>query len=257
MSLQIKAIELPLLRNSEYIQFSRNYLGIILPFGKTTLKVGTEYDAYDVITAVIEGIFKTNQGSSLTPIIEAIDARRDRAIWGIWGNINSKTFYFDPAVEAAANTLQDYLKTYGTAKDVATSSLPSETATIKSIIADVTTKPNLVAAVTTLALAAWFAELNTANNLLDQKYLERTVELGGTNPNTIKDKRIESYNHYYALRDMLQAQALIDKGATPAFATCINQLNALIDQYNTLINNRAARAEKAAEAMKEEAPKPE
>ena len=139
-----------------------------------------------------------------------------------------------------------------TATEVATSSLPAETAIVKNIVTDVTTKANLVAAVATLGLDTWFTELKTANDLLDAKYIERTVELGGANPNTIKDKRNDANNVYYALRDMLQGQATVDKGATAVFATTINQINVLIDQYNLILTNRAADA--AAKAKKDEKP---
>ena len=238
----INSINLLLLRNAEYIQFNRNLLDLIKLNNKTTLKVAAEYDALDTIISVIEAIFKTDQGSNITPVIEALDARRDSAVWGIYKNIDSYTHHFTPAQIDAANVLTDYLKIYGTPTEVATSSLPAETAIVINIVTDVANKANLAAAVATLGLGTWFAELKTANDLLDAKYLERTVELGGANPNTIKDKRNEANNMYYALRDMVQGQATVDKGATAAFATTINQLNALIDQYNAMLNNRAADA---------------
>ena len=229
----IQSINLLLLRNAEYIQFGRDFLRIIFLDNKGTLKVVAEYDAFDAILSVIETLYKIDQGSDLTPIIEALDRRRDKAVFGIYKNIESYTYHFTPAQLDAANTLTEYLKIYGAATAIATASLPSETTTVKNLIVDVTTKANLVAAVNTLVLMPWFNELKAANDALEVKYIERTQELGGANPNTIKDKRNEANDVYYALRDMLQGQALVDKGATPAFTKAINELNALIEQYNT------------------------
>ncbi len=236
----INALDISKLRNAEYIQFGRDFLKIIFLNNKATLKVAAEYDSYDVIISAIETLFKIDQGSDLTPIIEALDRRRDNAVMGIFKNIDSYTLHFTPAQIDAANVLTNYLKIYGTATAIAASSLPSETTTVKNMVADVTTKANLVAAVTTLGLTPWFNELKAANDALEVKYIERTQELGGANPNTIKDKRNEANTIYYALRDMLQGQALVDKGVTPVFAKTINELNALIEQYNTLLNSRAA-----------------
>ena len=240
----IQSINLLLLRNAEYIQFSRNLLQIIHLNDETILKSKAEYDAFGLVITAIEALFKTDQGSNITPIIEALDARRDMAVSGIFKNIDSYTSHFTPAKVDAANVLTDALKVYGTATAVAASSLPAETAIVNSMISDVTTKANLIAAVTELGLTSWFAELKTANDLLAQKYIERTQELGGANPNTIKDKRNEANNLYYELRDMIAAQATVAKNAVP-FPKTISEINALIDQYNLIITNRTADAARA------------
>lgn len=253
MPTQINAIDISKLRNSEYIQFNKDLLNIIHLNDENLLKCKPQYDAVAAITATIEGVFKTDQGSNITPVIEALDVRRDTALMGIFSNINSYVSHFAPAKINAANVLADGLKIYGTATQINYSSLPAETTTINSIIGDVTTKPDLVAAVAELGLAPWFAELKTANDLLAQKYIERTQELAGANPNTIKDKRNEGNELYYALRDMIVAQATVASNVAP-FPKAINELNALIDQYNVMLNNRAADAARAAKAATPPAP---
>ena len=240
----IQAINLLLLRNSEYIQFNKDLLNIIHSNDETILKCKPQYDAVVAILAVIENVFKTDQGSNLTPIIEALDARRDAAVMGITKHIDSFTYHFAPAKKDAATLLLDALIIYGTATEINTSSLPAETATLNSLLADVTTKANLVAAVAELDLTSWFAELKTANDELAAKYIERTQELGGANPNTIKDKRNEANELYYKLRDMITAQATV-AGNAPPYPKTINEINALIDQYNVILTNRAADAARA------------
>ncbi len=244
MSTQINAIDLIKLRNSEFIQLHKDLLNLVHLNDETILKCKPQYDAMVTIVAVIEAIFKTDQGSNTTPIIEALDARRDTALTGISKNIDSYLNHFLVAKVNAANVLVDYLKIYGNATTVTASSLPAETAIVNSMIGDVTTKANLIAVVTELGLTSWFAELKAANDLLAQKYIDRTVELGGANPNTIKDKRNEANNLYYELRDMIAAQATVAKNAVP-FPKTINEINALIDQYNLILTNRAADAAKA------------
>lgn len=240
----IQAIDIKSLRNAEYIQFQKDLLNIVHLNDETILKCKPQYDAMVAVVTVIESIFKTDQGSNITPVIEALDARRDTAVMGIFKNIDSFTHHFITAKANAANVLTEALKIYGSASNVVFASLPAETATVNSMIGDVTTKAELIAAVTELSLTTWFTELKTANDLLAQKYFERTQELGGANPNTIKDKRNEANELYYKLRDMIVAQGTVAEFAVP-YPKTINELNALIDQYNVILANRDADAAKA------------
>ena len=90
-----------------------------------------------------------------------------------------------------------------------------------------------------LDLKDWKNEMKSANLLFDTKYLERTQEYGNASPETVALKREEVQKAYYELRTFIDAYAVTI--ATPIYTTTINQLNALIDQYVTLLNNRLAR----------------
>jgi len=184
-------------------------------------------------------MFKTDQSSLITAVIETLDIRRDSAFWGISKNIDSYAHHFTPAMVTASTLLSEHLSIFGTATEVATSNLQSETATIRSIVTDFTTTVNLVAAITLLGLTTWVSELKTANDALAVKYLERTVEIGAANPNTIKDKRLEANAGYFELRDMINGYNTISKGAT-MYTKTTSELNALIAQYNLVLTNRAA-----------------
>lgn len=237
----INAIDLKSLRNSESIQFTTDFLDLVHLNDETVLKCKPQYDALKALNTEIEGMFKTDQGSNVTPVIEALDAKRDNAVMGIFKNIDSLTHHFTDAKANAANALFDAFKIYGTATEIKYSSLPAETTTIKSMVTDVSTKPNLVAAATELGLTNWFTHLQTINEELAQKYIERTQELGGANPNTIKDKRLEGIQLFYNLRDMILAQATVSSFAAP-YPKIINEVNALINQYNLIITNRESDA---------------
>ncbi|RZJ38093.1 MAG: hypothetical protein EOO18_04220 [Chryseobacterium sp.] len=81
-------------------------------------------------------------------------------------------------------------------------------------------------------------ELKTANEEFNTKYLSRTQEYGDASPETIKTKREETNTAYYALRDRIDALHLLVETPMSPYATVINQLNALTDQYNKLLINR-------------------
>ena len=63
---------------------------------------------------------------------------------------------------------------------------------------------------------------------------------GDANPETLKSKREETMNAYYELRKFLEAYATIQN--TPEYIKTISELNALIDQYNQLLNSRIKEA---------------
>lgn len=80
--------------------------------------------------------------------------------------------------------------------------------------------------------------MKTANDEFNVQYLARTQEYGDANPDTIKMKREETNTTYYALRDRIDALHLLVETPPSPYATVINQLNALTDQYNALLINR-------------------
>lgn len=232
-------IDLIKLRNAEYLQFSKDVMGIITLNDTLALQVGSQFVAFQNITNEIEGLFATDQGSDTTPLIQSLDVRRDNAIQGITLMANAMSFHFDPATRTAALAISENLKLYGNGQTgISKQNYMAETASISNIIADWDTKPNLTAAITTLGLTAWKAELNTANQLFNTAYLARTQEIGAVNPDTIKYKRLESATLYYALRDRIDAFYTINNGANP-WGKTVNELNALIDQYNVLLAGRA------------------
>lgn len=229
-------IDLMKLRNAEFLQFSKDVMGIITLNNTLALQVGNQFVAFQNITNEIETLFVTDQGNDTTPIIQALDARRDAAITGITLMANAMVYHFDPAIKAAAIAISDNLRLYG--GGIARQNYMAETASINNIIADWNTKPNLTAAIALLQLNAWKAELQNANTDFATQYIARTQQLGAANPATILEKRLSSVQLYYALRDRLAAHHNINDGANP-WGKTVNELNALIDQYNVLLAGRA------------------
>lgn len=233
----IQSIDITKLRNAEYIQFSRDFLTVVALNNQAALKVVPEYTDFEAVIQIIEGVFKTDQGSNITPLIEALDIRRDMAIMGIYKTVDGLTHHFEPSKKQAADVLLNHLKVYGNATSVIDNALPAETAIVNSMVADLGTKGELKAALELLGIGDWVAELQSANEQLSQKYIERIVEAGHANPNVIKDKRLEANALYYKLRDMVVAQATVVKNAPP-FSKAIGELNAVVEQYNAILANR-------------------
>jgi hypothetical protein len=231
----IHSINLTNLRNSEFLQFSNDFLGLVLLNDPRALKVQAQYDTFKAAASTIEALFKADRGSLITDELVALDERRDTAITGITAYVQSLTYHFNENTRAQANALAANLANYDTG--VAKQNYQGETAIINSILTDWTEKPALKAAIAALNIADWQAELADANTAFNTKYLDRTREMGAASPDTLKEKRQEATKAYYTLRDFINSYYTLNEGAEPYNKT-VNELNALITQYNNLLAGR-------------------
>jgi hypothetical protein len=244
----IKAIDLTRLRNAEFIQFCNDFTSLVNSNDPSDLSVQPQYNAMVQQVTELESLFKNALNNPITAEIEALDFRRDQAINGITGIINAYSYHFNPDYIQPALVLQNNLKVYGTG--IARDNLLSETAIIKNMIIDWETKPELIDALDDLNLNSWKNELKNANEIFNDKYLARTQDYATASPDNQKSKRLEVMTAYYELRKFLDAFYVIQN--SPAYQKAINELNALIDQYNTLLNGRSTATTAETESLKTE-----
>lgn len=233
----MNAIELKLLRNAEYLQYVKDYLAIINLNNPSELDIDAKLSAFNGKTSELEALYKKALASEKTRELLLIDERRDAAVTGINYFLLSRTYHFDTVQRQNAQLLLDNMNLYGSS--IARLNYQAETATINNLIRDWENKTELTDAVAALDLTSWVDELKTANEEFNTKYLSRTQEYGDANPETIKLKREETNVAYYALRDRIDALHLLVETPPSPYAQVINQLNALTDQYNKLLINRA------------------
>ena len=230
----IDAIDLMRLRNGEFLQFATNFSALVESNDPIALNVLKQHNNFKVAISVIEPLFKVERVNAFTQQLVLFDERRDKAITGLTTVIDGFCFHFNVLVAQAAKRLAADLQLFGTG--VARQNYPAETASINGIISDWETKPELVAALDILGIEDWKDELKAANQVFDQKYLERVKEYGAANADTLKAKREETTNVYYELRKYLDANSVLHN--SPDYEKTIKELNALIGQYNTLLNAR-------------------
>jgi Family of unknown function (DUF6261) len=236
----IDSIDLKGLRNAEYIQFMDNFRDLVIKNDPNILGVTKQQMVFVDAIKSIESLFKLQLGNKITEEIQALDLRRDNAINGITLVVTGYVNHFDPTISKAAQTIAENLKTYGVG--IARENLMAETAILNSIIGDWENKQPLAQAIKELNLNSWKDELQEANALFDEKYLARTQDYADANPDTLLKKREECNQTYYELRKHIDAHGVINE--TAVYKKTTNDLNALIEQYNTLLNNRLANADK-------------
>jgi Family of unknown function (DUF6261) len=233
----IDSIDLRNLRNPEYLQFQKDVVEIVQRNNPSALNVQAKQDALSTKVTQLDNLFMIALASENTQVLVGIDAQRDEAFNGISYVILGYTYSNDVAIKTAAQKLNANLSIYG--GGVARLNYQAETATITNIINDWETKPELSSAIATLNLTSWKNYLKATNEQFSTIYINRTQEYGNASPETLRDKREETNNDYYALRDRINALHTIVETPPSPYITVINQLNALIEQYNTLLNNRA------------------
>jgi len=235
----INSIDLAKLRNSEFLQFGTVFSNFVASNDPVALNIEPQHLAFKLKLDETTGLFKLERSSPLTEELVLSDERRDKAINGITGVIESYCNHFVPATAQDAKLLLTNLNLYGIG--IARLNTQAESKTIDAIVKDWETKPALSAAIEKLGLTEWASELKTANQLFDQKYYERTVEYGASNPDTLKTKREETMIAYYELRKFIDANFVLHP--SEAYQKLINGLNALIEQYNTILNTRPVETE--------------
>lgn len=231
----INSIDLAKLRNPEYIQFIKNCLAITQSNDPAALNVQEQYDDLLRMLVLLEGLFITDQGNPVTEDVTELDTRRDRAISGLSLAINAYTYYFDPVIAKHAENLNRQITQYG--GGIARENYQAESAIIDNLLADLTNKPELATAINTLRLNDWKEELQAANTAFNDAYLLRTKQLGAATKDRLFAKRQETNEAFYKLRDFINSYYTINKGAAP-YGKTTDELNALIDQYNTLMAQR-------------------
>lgn len=232
----MNSIDIQKLRNAEYLQYVKDYLGIINLNTPEQLGIEAKLSTLTTKATELEALYKKALASEKTQELLTLDERRDNAINGIYYFLLGYSYHYNADLQQKAQSLLANMALYGSG--IARLNYQAETATLNNLLRDWENKPELIYAISSFNISAWVNEMKVANEEFNKKYLSRTQEYGDANPETIKTKREETNTAYYALRDRIDALHLLVETLPSPYATVINQLNALTDQYNNLLINR-------------------
>jgi len=230
----INGITLSALRHNDVSQYMNNVVTLVGQYDPAALMVQDEYTVLQTNAASFQRLLNAMQGNTITAELEQLDLQRDNAINGIIFTVTGATYSSNPATKAFGYLLQTHLSAFG--PTISRESYQNETNKIQNIVADWNDKPDLKAAVTGLGLDAWKADLETANNAFDARYVARSIDKGTSTMDNVKTKRAELNQMYYDLRDALDARYTINKKTQPEpFLSAIKAFNGLVKDYNDLL----------------------
>ena len=236
----IHAIELKDLRNPEYLQFISDTLALVENNDPAILMVERQMTDLQAKYDECDALFKLPLANERTEGLTILDGKRDKALGGISYVVKGYMNHFEPAMAAAADRVYRNIRQYG--KSIQNQSLQAESATITNMTKDWETNPSLTADIELLQLKEWKDYLSTTNNDFIALYNQRTQDYGSEPTDNLLGKRTETNATYYKLVEMLEARQLTNESIS--YDKVFGDLNASIDQYNTLINNRRARNKK-------------
>lgn len=221
-------------RNGEYIQYMTDVLTLLSEKEVAALQLGELTGALAASLRPIEAAFKQPRDSELTPEIVALDARRGHALIGLRGVTKYFTYHSNPAIAAAATALHAAIAAGG--DDISRLPYQQETAVINRIVRD-WEKEELAAAVHTLHLASWLAELKQSNTQFSARYLERITETAQRPLSTMGELRKEATQAYRNLVRHISAHATLN--SSPLYSYILKELEVLAKRYNQGVTNRS------------------
>ncbi|MGH1387453.1 DUF6261 family protein [Kordia sp.] len=221
-------------RNSELLQYMKDVLELVNANDVDSLQLTTQRDALATLIAQMDDLFQQEQSSGITQELIDLDNRRDVAFTGIKATLEASQYHFDETIKNAATSLLYNMNNYGS--NIPRMNYQAETAVIDSMMSEWETEAALVAAIATLGLSDWLAELKTANQVFNNRYLARISE-SAANPATsftaIRDVVISTYRELVA-----HTEAHATLGSNAIHQELVNEFGALAKQYNLTINQR-------------------
>ena len=220
-------------RNGEYLQFMKNVLTIYQKFDLDALHLTSRVQVLTDSTASMNEVFMSITAHELTPELQLLDQRRDKALIGIRLYLDCMTYKEEDTVVKAAQLLQANYFSHG--DRIEKLSYQQETAVTDALLNDWATTPSLVAAQTTINITDWVALLKELNTQFNQLYVNRAQTT--LKPGQIEEKRTQMRTAYdeLALDTMSYARLADDK---TSYFEIIDDLNGLIGDYNQSVTLR-------------------
>lgn len=220
-------------RNGEYLQFMKNVLAIYQNYDTDALHLAARVQALTSSTTTMNEVFMAATAHELTPELQLLDQRRDKALIGIRLYLDCMTYKEEDTVVKAAQLLQANYFSHG--DRIEKLSYQQETAVTDALLNDWASNPSLVTAQTTINITDWVALLKDLNTQFNQLYVNRAQTT--LKPGQIEEKRTQMRTAYdeLALDTMSYARITEDK---TSYLEIIDDLNGLIGDYNQSVTLR-------------------
>ncbi|KAB8154207.1 hypothetical protein EZY14_007150 [Kordia sp. TARA_039_SRF] len=221
-------------RNSEFLQYLKDVLELVNSQDVDTLQLTVPRDGLQAVVTQMDNLFQQEQSSGITQELIRLDERRDKAFIGLKVLLEAHEYHYEDNVQSAARSLLYNMNSFGT--NIPRMNYQAETAVIDSMLTDWSTEPDLVAAITTLGISNWVAELTTANTTFNNRFLARISESAANPAMSFTNMRENSAIVYRDLVAHIQAYAVL--GGNAVYQTMVNEVNELTNHYNQTVYAR-------------------
>ena len=228
--------ELSRYRNAEFLQYMRQTLETVNKEEVATLQLTDPVTQLTTIFEEMNASFLQVQGSKLTVEIQELDELRDRAYRGFRSLAIANTYHKEKTKADAGQNMLAAIDGYG--PEIAKRNYNEQTGILYSMVKDFETKEELIAAVQTLQLADWLAEIKETNSAFDAKYLDRVDETALNPLVNFPELRKQAMEAYRVLISHIEAHATLS--SNKVYTQLLDKISVLAGQYNFTLNQRSA-----------------
>jgi hypothetical protein len=230
---------------AEFIQFLKDFVSLYRDNNPDGFSNGTDLEPLEESINKLEALFKNKQGSDLTKEMIALNKRRNNAIKLLTSHTKGYSkYYFEDTRRMAAEKIYRKITRYG--RFIYRQNFQAETNILSNLVNDLLSDNELAKAVEILALQPLVDELKTANELFNEKFLDRTLEMSQRPAVSASELKNTVMVHYRNLVSLIEARVLVS--GSDKYQNLIDHLNELIEGYNELAashsNKKESRAEK-------------
>lgn len=220
-------------RNEAHFEYMVVFRKLIQKFPNIQTLIVALYLEFSTLVDKEEQLLNNMRKSDYTQQIAEADQRIDKAIIGMHEAIKAYLHHFDPAIVAAAQSLNNRFVAFGY---ISKKSYEEETAVVNLLINDLNSS-EYSAKVTLLGLTAWVSELQAAENTFEQLLALRTVEASKKPQGRLIDVRKDVDKSYRKIITLIAAANTMDD--TGAYEEFINELNVETEYFNTHAHQHA------------------
>ncbi|RUT78780.1 DUF6261 family protein [Ancylomarina longa] len=223
------------LRNSEFIQFIKTFLSLLLARDTEALKLKSKTDELGGLFAEITAVFNPNLGNRISQELQELDSRRDNAFSGVEQAIKANCYHYEAPIRNAAKLLLDSRNNYDSG--IVRLNYQAETSVLENIVRKWLGDPELSSALSVLNLTDWVNEIVEANTLFSTRYLDRLKEEAHAPTIKLADLRKQIMVSYGNLVEVIKAYQVISN--KPDYADIIKESDQLEEEYNRILAMRS------------------
>ena len=236
----INAANFHFYRANESVQFFSNLAEICVQNNPENLNIGEQVNAIIFHTQTLNANFKADRGSAITAKLMDIDERRDNAYLCLKLIVEGYEYHYDVNKRNAAKDILTIIEKYGSS--IMRLNYQSQSSTISNLADELQSKAAYKLEL--LGVNDVVSELIAANKLFDERFIERMKESAKNQRVALGDLIKEAIISYRQLTSHIMAHATLNP--SDAYTSLINQINALIDTYNTTVKLRNSATEATA-----------
>jgi hypothetical protein len=224
------------LTNTEFFEFLKQLVAILIKYNATKLKIKTLADALAAIFPNLQAALDKEKSNQLTKILNELDRKRDVLISAFIAYLHAMTDFPEAAVAAHATSLLQYIN--GFSSNIAKENQLSETTILTNITDGLLNNPSRNASVIAVNGLPWVTAIKAVNDNYSSQYGNRISDDSSNKQvetfTAVRKKAVTAYGELVSLLQSRYNTAKEDKLDISLYETTIGDINELINKVNIL-----------------------